>query len=241
MGPGDRAVVVDPGHHHVTSFGTLQIPAGVRLARPRRGVVIRLQDGVLLTVPRRHLGLVAPDHPLAPEPDASAADWWLRALVPWGASPLTVASFVPRTFPAVARILHPGLHGELDQRTATALVAVLGGATSIPGDVFFAVWSGWGDVPPQRFPGAAEIATEARGHFLLRGPLEGGLTSISAAGYGRLPSGIWWPADHAWLVATEIDFEWTFVAGAEALVEELLVQRDLQVNRTSHGSSANRL
>jgi hypothetical protein len=84
-----------------------------------------------------------------------------------------------------------------------------------------AVWEGWGDVPPQRFPGAARLATPGRGHFLLRGPLTGVLVSVAATGFDRPTAGLWWPADRAWFVATELDLDWTFVAGGTQLVERL--------------------
>lgn len=66
--PGDRAVVVDAGRHHVTSFGSLNTSSGARSSRPGRGVTVRLVDGSEVVVPHRHLKLLPPDHPLAPSP-----------------------------------------------------------------------------------------------------------------------------------------------------------------------------
>jgi hypothetical protein len=129
--------------------------------------------------------------------------------------------------------------GELDEVTAAALVDVLTDATTSPADVFVAVWVGWGDVPPQRFPGAAHLDTPSRGHILLRGPLAGVLASVSAAGDDRPVAGLWWPADRAWFVATEVDFEWTFVAGSEALIERLLADERLEAGRTTFSAQAN--
>jgi hypothetical protein len=287
---GDRAVVVNAGAHHVTSFGGLR-REGVPPPEPPGGVTIRLEgDGAEVTVPRRHLEIVAPEHPLSPEPDGSAADWWLGQLPPWGPEQgVPVASLVPRSFPAVAQVLHPwwghpppdgrpvtwaelarehgfasvgelaqtlqwdthslpaaeasGLHaveGRLDRFTASALVDVLGDMTETADDVFVAVWTGWGDVPPQRFPGAAHLATHKRGHFLLRGPLTGVLTSVSASSVFDSPvAGLWWPADRAWFVATEIDDQWTFVAGAQALVDRLIDDQRLEAARTNFDASAN--
>lgn len=283
--PGDRAVVVDAGRHHIGSFGTLTW--GSR--RPGRGVVIRLADGSEIAVSPRHLELVAPDHPLQPEADGHHADWWLDELDDWGPG-LPVACFVPHSLPAVCQLLHPWddqsgrpvrwddvVHvadvadraelarrvvgaqygkedppdtagfgepsqGQLDHHTAKTLVDSLAGATTTPDDVFFAVWKGWGDTPPARFPGAARIDTPSRGHFLLHGPLEGALTSVSASPVGPQPvSGIWWPADRAWLLHTEIDFHWTFIAGTEHLVQELAGHPGLEVVPTTHDGRANQL
>ena len=52
-------------------------------------------------------------------------------------------------------------------------------------------------------------------------------------------SGLRWPADRAWFVATEIDFEWTFVAGTEDLIDRLAVHPQLEATRTSPDSVAN--
>lgn len=129
--------------------------------------------------------------------------------------------------------------GELDAFTAGALVDVLADATATPDDVFVAVWEGWGHVPPQRFPESAELDTYNRGHFLLRGPLTGVLRSVAASGGDRPTSGLWWPADRSWFVATEIDFEWTFVAGQAELIERLRGDDRLEVVTTSFEAAAN--
>jgi hypothetical protein len=282
--PGDRAVVVDPGRHHVTSFGTMYFRAEERPPRPRRGVTIRLGDDREVAVPRKHLEQVPPpDHPLSPERDGSHADWWLAQLVPWGRHGVPVRSLVPPSLPAVCQVLHPwwgsgpepvqwrelaeqhgfasvrdldrtrelnaipaareaGLEaaeGELDELTATALVDAVTPATTTPDDVFVAVWEGWSDVPPQRFPGAARLDTYQRGHFLLRGPLRGTLSSVAATGPSRPTAGLWWPTDRAWFVATEIDFRWTYVAGDHALIDRLLRDNRLEVARTTFDAPAN--
>jgi hypothetical protein len=282
--PGERAVVTDAGRHHVTSFGSLYSPAWARPPRLGRVVRIRLASGDEVMVPREHLELVPPDHPLTPEPDGTQAAWWLEQLDPWGEKGLPVSSLVPANLAAVCQLLHPwwgsgpepiswraaaaqlgfasvtdfdssremfsipaaqeaGLSascGELDAGVASALVDLLAEATTTPDDVFVAVWDGWGDVPVQRFPGAAHLDTEGRGHFLLRGPLTGVLSSVAASNNDRPAAGLWWPADRAWFVATEIDFEWTFVSGDPTLMEGLRADERLEVASTSFDAPANR-
>jgi hypothetical protein len=282
--PRERAVVTDAGRRHVTSFGSLYSPAGTRPPRLGLGVRIRLASGDEVMVPRKHLELVPPDHPLTPEPDGTQAAWWLEQLDPWGEKGLPVSSLVPANLAAVCQLLHPwwgsgpepiswraaaaqlgfasvtdfdssremfsipaaqeaGLSascGELDAGVASALVDLLAEATTTPDDVFVAVWDGWGDVPVQRFPGAAHLDTEGRGHFLLRGPLTGVLSSVAASNNDRPAAGLWWPADRAWFVATEIDFEWTFVSGDPTLMEGLRADERLEVASTSFDAPANR-
>lgn len=283
--PGDRAVVINAGRHQVASFSSLYSTAGTRRPGPRRGVVIQLASGEEVTVSRRHLELVPPDHPLAPEADGTLASWWLEQLDPNDMMGLpVVGSLVPSSLPAVCQVLHPwwvtdteqiswrkaasqlgfrnvpdfdssremfsipaaadaGLSsspGALDTPTATALIDILMNATRTPEDVFVAVWQGWGDVPTQRFPGAARVPTPGRGHFLLRGPLTGTLSSVAVRDSGQPATGLWWPADQAWFVATEIEFEWTFVAGDPTLMENLLSDDRLEAASTSFDAPANR-
>lgn len=282
--PGDKAVVTDAGRNHVASFSSLHSAARPRQPRPGRGVTIRLAGGDVVAVPRRHLLLVAPDHPLAPEPDGTQGAWWLEQLAPWGEHGLPVSSLVPSSLPAVCQVLHPwwgpdpepiswraaasrfgfasvaefdrsrgmgsdraaqraGLYaerGQFDNVTAGALIDNLTNATTTAHDVFVAVWDGWGDVPAQRFPGAARLATPRRGHFLLRGPLTGVLASIAASNSDRPAAGLWWPADRSWFVATEIDFEWTFVGGRPTLMESLYADQRLEAAPTSFEAEANR-
>lgn len=40
---------------------------------------------------------------------------------------------------------------------------------------------------------------------------------------------LWWPEDRAWCVATEIDFNTTYIAGTQGLVDALLVCEELEV------------
>lgn len=132
--------------------------------------------------------------------------------------------------------------GQLDARLAATLIDVLSDATTTPDDVFVAIWEGWGDTLPARFPGAARVEIPWRGHFLLRGPLIGVQTSVSAiSGDTTAASGAWWPADRAWLVHTEIDFHWTFIGGTPELIDALFTTPELECLRTHHYAHGNTL
>jgi hypothetical protein len=245
--PGDRLTVVDAGRHHLSSYSALTWPARVPRLPPRPGVVVRTTDGRQVRVPRRHLEHVAPDLPLRPEPDASNAAWWLDAVSPWPRGVPPVSWFVPPSFAAVVQVPHgdDGSWGELAHPTAVRLVDHLADRTTTPDDVCVAVWDGWGDVPPERFPGAARPTIDGRGYLLLRGPLTGVLTSVAIGGdgqadHGRATSGLWWPADRAWFVATEVDLAWTFVAGDDELADRLLADHRLGAVATSFDAPVNR-
>jgi hypothetical protein len=128
--------------------------------------------------------------------------------------------------------------GQLDAQTMRALVDELANATTTPNDVFYLVWEGWGGDPWDRFPAAAHVPDRnlsGRESRLLRGPLEGALQPIDPNGFQgeTMDPMIWWPADRAWVVHSEIDFAWTLVAGSGALVDALLMRDDLEVIRTT--------
>jgi hypothetical protein len=118
--------------------------------------------------------------------------------------------------------------------------------TTTPGDLWFALWEGWGHVEPG---GMSRLTADGRGipspgilpqeigrehrlrvpnrdYYLLRGAL-GELRELYEL-LGRHSPNLWWPADRAWCVATEIDFCSTYVGGSEAAIEAILQAPDLE-------------
>ena len=95
--------------------------------------------------------------------------------------------------------------------------------------------------PPPAFPPEVLIGPRLhlpeRDYLLFAGPL------TEAGRWGAAPyaldiprdinsPNLLWPADHSWFIATEIDQEWTGVAGSEALISELLADPRLEVVRS---------
>lgn len=139
--------------------------------------------------------------------------------------------------------------GHLPESQRRALVDILRTFTETPGDCWFAVWEGWGALDRKKLLGATRIKHPDRTYYLLRGPIEAVVESVLPSDYSASyqlltrafgePAGesvalpppprpyeqspsLWWPADRAWCVATEIDFMWTYVGGSEACIEALL-------------------
>lgn len=115
--------------------------------------------------------------------------------------------------------------GHLPAGVAEALTEVLRQHTVTPDDVFFGVWSGGviaGDAPLLVLPG--------REHWLLRGPID-----LAAANMAEEPSeqsaSLWWPADRAWFVTTDIDLVTTFVGGSARCIDDLLARPALEAAR----------
>lgn len=79
-----------------------------------------------------------------------------------------------------------------------------------------------------------------RDYLLFTGPLE----AATAMGRWLTPDwfdaqspNLFWPADHSWCVATEVDFDSTLVAGSTALVDAVLADPDLEAYPVDTGDT----
>lgn len=91
-----------------------------------------------------------------------------------------------------------------------------------------AEWEVTRGIPRVRIHPDADRRGALREYFLLWGPLRS-LTSFVFEGIHFQSPNLWWPEDHSWVVATEIDDWSTYVGGSRACVEELLASPGLEV------------
>ena len=112
----------------------------------------------------------------------------------------------------------PGV-GELPEEETRAVVGILRQFTTTPDQCLFGVWDGWGflDSSYQRKP---RISVPHRDFLLFAGPLEAVLEFADGANLWRTPS-LWWPADRAWFVATDIDLMDTYVGGSGDCIKQV--------------------
>jgi len=150
---------------------------------------------------------------------------------------------------AVARQPQPGLFdswpktGSLPLDLARALVGVLGGHTSTPERCWFAAWEGWGDPVFATIGGSHDASAlptviprpkrprfnvPGRAYYIARGPLTSALDTVYGVASDYQSASIWWPADRAWCVATEVDFDWTYVGGSTECIAAVLGNPDLE-------------
>jgi len=116
--------------------------------------------------------------------------------------------------------------GHLPVTVAERLAALLRRHTTTPDDCWFGVWSGFGwHAEGGSVRDAVLLGREYR---LLRGPVELAATNL-APEPAEQSANIWWPADHAWCVVTDIDLMSTYVGGTTACIESLLAVPDLEV------------
>ena len=121
---------------------------------------------------------------------------------------------------------HRPEEGALPEALVPALTPVLARHTATPGRCWFAVWEGWGALEPGvRDAPAVEIPH--RRLFLLTGPITAVGRSLETPPWWQTPM-LWWPDDRAWFVATEVDFESTYIGGTRECIAELAGHPDLE-------------
>lgn len=137
--------------------------------------------------------------------------------------------------------------GSLYLPDAEVLAAIGRDWTATPQDCWFCVWDGFGwdtastfaaltrtgqprevieEPRPDPVPGPVRegprVHLPHRDYLLYTGPAEAVVTLASLDGtWGQCPN-IWWPADRAWCVASEIDLQWTYVGGPRGLIDAVL-------------------
>lgn len=135
--------------------------------------------------------------------------------------------------------------GSLPLDVATALVGLLAGHTSTPERCWFAAWEGWGDpvfatiggsndtlVPPPgtviERPKRTAFKIPGRVYYIGRGPLASALDTVYGVVSHYQSASIWWPDDRAWCVATEVDFDWTYLGGSKECIAAILGSASLE-------------
>jgi len=152
--------------------------------------------------------------------------------------------------PIRERRAQPGLFdswprtGTLRLDDARALVHVLARHTTTPERCWFAAWEGFGSLKDGSMvivgvsgaaaePASPEFYREKptehrtlklpnRGYYLATGRLEAALETVYGVRCDYQSASLWWPDDQAWCVATEIDFDWTYVGGSKECVAAVL-------------------
>jgi hypothetical protein len=144
------------------------------------------------------------------------------------------------------------LPGELPDDQLGALADVLADHTHSPDRCWFCIWEGYGPpadaapdigrdqsclfarhAEPHPRPGMRAPEAHAERGATVEAALgrryrlyTGSLAAVSTLG---LPASLWWPDDHAWCVATDIDLDSTYIGGSETLARALAHHPDLEV------------
>ena len=116
--------------------------------------------------------------------------------------------------------------GELPEEETQELFNILQGFTTTPDRCYFCIWEGYGSLTEQQ-RSAPKVSIPNRTLLAYTGPLDAVLEFADAGKIPQVPN-LWWPADRAWFVATEIDFMYTYVGGTEACISRILNNSELE-------------
>ena len=111
--------------------------------------------------------------------------------------------------------------GHLPVALARRLAEVLARHTTMPDDCLFGRWDGFGydlrnpDVPPRL------LLRGGKDVVLVRGTVADAVRNLAPEPYEQ-SANLWWPADHAWCVVTDLDLRCTYVGASAAAVADLL-------------------
>ena len=117
-------------------------------------------------------------------------------------------------------------HGSLRPSECAAVAAVLARHTTTPERCWFCLWEGYGWLG-RLGEGAPRVALEHRNCLLFRGPVSAA-TVFRSDPWFQSPT-LWWPDDHAWCVASELDIYSTYVSATPSAVNELIEHPALEV------------
>jgi hypothetical protein len=107
--------------------------------------------------------------------------------------------------------------------------SILAAHTTTPERCWFAIWDGFGDLDPPG-PDAPKVQMPQRPMWLFSGSIHAWEARRESELWDRSAS-LWWPEDHAWCVATDVDLMTTYVGGSDACVEALIADQELEALR----------
>lgn len=121
--------------------------------------------------------------------------------------------------------------GSLRPDECAAVAEVLACHTTTPDACWFCVWDGYGTawtVLNRLAEEAPRVALEHRNCLLFRGPASAATAFRAEPWWFQSPT-LWWPADRAWCVASELDIYSTYVAATPDAVRALIDHPALEV------------
>jgi hypothetical protein len=117
--------------------------------------------------------------------------------------------------------------GHLPVAVAHRLVELLARHTTTPDRCLFGRWDGFGyDLPSPEVPPRL-LLRGGRDVVLVHGAIGDAARNLAPEPHEQ-SANLWWPADRAWCVVTDIDLTTTYAGGSRACVAELLAAPGLE-------------
>lgn len=198
--------------------------------------------------PRPRVGTPSFGATVRPARDVVAAAWVRTGQARGeGAEAHGVGQFVPEGFERVLFVDDvPGDQDdwwELEKAHTMTIAEVLRHHTSTPDHVYVAIWEGHG-YPSHGLDHILRFASGEghRDYYLLEGPLSALADLVwpnEPYHQWRQPD-LWWPADRAWIVCTDVDVWCNYVAGTQALVDEVAAAVTTETHPVTRGDPCER-
>jgi hypothetical protein len=117
--------------------------------------------------------------------------------------------------------------GHLPVHVAARLAEILGRHTGAPADCRFGRWVGFGfdAAEVERLPQL--LLRGGQDMVVVRGSVDDAVRNL-APEPNEQSANLWWPADRAWCVVTDIDLMSTYVGGSAACIADLLATPGLE-------------
>jgi hypothetical protein len=116
--------------------------------------------------------------------------------------------------------------GSLPPELAAQLAATLARHTATPDVCWLAVWYGFGALR-EEVRAAPMFRLPGREYHLLTGSVDAVTANVDEEPFEQTPN-LWWPEDHAWCVATEVDLNSTYVGCDDACRERILALSEVE-------------
>ncbi len=126
---------------------------------------------------------------------------------------------------ALERALAEVSWGSLPLQPRRALAEILAFATTTPDRIWFAFWEGFADLDAHGVDARVELPH--RRYLLSSGPIAAASTPAPDVIFDQSPN-LWWPDDRSWVVATEVDYAWTYVGASEATIAAIVADDRLE-------------
>jgi hypothetical protein len=133
--------------------------------------------------------------------------------------------------------------GTLYTADAAAIAAIARAWTATPDECWFCVWDGfgWDHASVSAVRAGPRVRLPNREYLLYQGPAADVTATAGIHDSRGQCANLWWPADRAWCVASEIDLPWTYAGGPRGLIDAILADDRIEALPAEPGDPVSRV